>query len=668
MHHLLNPAIALMNRLSYGMKFCLISMLFFLPLTFVSSMLVQQAYHQVSITRHALDNMAFLRQNVDILQNAEVLRDMETVYVRLGEGENVNDLQALRENIIDSLGKLPLDINDANAASLIAKRDEVLALYQRFAQANALDRSELGSRALIEVISLLDHGTAYAGLPQDKGLRIRQLNNLLVNVIPSITSTLGVGRGVGSYAVRTGYLNSGTAREMDELSERMQLLRRDYEQSLVPIMADADMSDLHGYAQASLESLQQASDIFENEIILAGNLGGSWSEYFSRITSEMDKTYTMSHAMLGVLEEMLERRMDEDVRSMTMLLVILSLVGLLIIYLYAGFYMATRRTITRLSDLMSKVAAGDMTVQVEVDSRDELGMLANEFNDTIERIRELVRAVMQTSDDVHRQSQQVERISAQSSQAVVSQRLQVEQVATAMNEMSATSQEVAGSAAMAVSSAEQVNIQALNGRQLVENSVEGTRKLADEIKNSVKVIDKLADDSRSIRRVLEVINGVAEQTNLLALNAAIEAARAGEQGRGFAVVADEVRTLARRTRESTEEIETIIDGLQEGVDGAVKAMGSSHEMTGATVQSSVQVQEALNNILSSLDQIVQQSQQIAAAAEQQTAVSQDIDQGIVLISEAGGRTADGAKQAEQSSQRMAQMAQDLQRIIKAFRV
>lgn len=237
-----------------------------------------------------------------------------------------------------------------------------------------------------------------------------------------------------------------------------------------------------------------------------------------------------------------------------------------------------------------------------------------------------------------------------------------------MNEMSATSQEVADSAAMAVASAEQINIQALNGRQLVENSVEGTRKLADEINNSVKVIDKLADDSRSIRRVLEVINGVAEQTNLLALNAAIEAARAGEQGRGFAVVADEVRTLARRTRESTEEIEQIIDGLQEGVNGAVGAMGSSHEMTGVTVQTSVQVQEALNSILSSLDQIVQQSQQIAAAAEQQTTVSQDIDQGIVLISETGGRTAEGAKQAEQSSQRMAQMAQDLLRIIKAFRV
>ena len=574
----------------------------------------------------------------------------------------------LRQSVMDGLNGLPLDAEDPDAADLIAKRDELVAVYQGIAGESVRNRGAMSAQALGEVSSLMSFSAAYAGLPQDYDRNIRQLSDLLINITPNITSSLGTGRSVGGYSIGLGYLNSDASRDMDDLFEGMQRLRSDYEQVLALVLADPSLSGLQSYSQASLASLDEASRIFEDDIILANSLTGVWSDYFNQITTEIDKTYAFNQAMLDTLGQVLERRMGENFRAMMTLILSLSLVGLLIIYLYAGFYMATRRTLKRLSVLMGQVAGGDMTVQVEVDSRDELGALASEFNDTVERIRELIRQVSQTAGEVHQQSQQVESISSESSQAVASQRSQIEQVATAMNEMSATSQEVARSAAMAVTSAEQVNTETLNGRKLVESSVEGIRKLAGEIENSVKVINKLADDSTSISRVLEVIKGVAEQTNLLALNAAIEAARAGEQGRGFAVVADEVRTLARRTQQSTEEIEQMIARLQEGVGGAVKAMGASHGMTGSTVEASLKVQEALGNILQSVTQIVDQSQQIAAAAEEQTAVSHDIDHNIVQINQAGERTAEGARQAEQSSNRMAQLVKDLQHIISAFRV
>ncbi|WP_407681437.1 methyl-accepting chemotaxis protein [Pseudomonas mangrovi] len=245
---------------------------------------------------------------------------------------------------------------------------------------------------------------------------------------------------------------------------------------------------------------------------------------------------------------------------------------------------------------------------------------------------------------------------------------QIDQVATAMNEMSATAQEVARSAAGAVGSAQSVNDETLNGRQLVETQVGSIQRLAGEIDASVAVINQLASDSSSISQVLDVIKGIAEQTNLLALNAAIEAARAGEQGRGFAVVADEVRNLAKRTQQSTEEIEKMIAKLQGGVGAAVKAMGGSHQMADATVSESTKVQQALENILGAAGMIVDQNQQIAAAAEEQTAVAHDIDQNIVEISRAGERTAQGASQTEQASRELTQLVAQLKQLISAFRV
>ena len=238
----------------------------------------------------------------------------------------------------------------------------------------------------------------------------------------------------------------------------------------------------------------------------------------------------------------------------------------------------------------------------------------------------------------------------------------------AMNEMSATAQEVARSAAAAVSSAQSVNDETVSGRAMVESQVGSIQRLASEIDQSVGVINQLAADSASISQVLDVIKGIAGQTNLLALNAAIEAARAGEQGRGFAVVADEVRNLAKRTHQSTEEIEQMIGRLQNGVGATVTAMNGSHQMVESTVNQSAQVQQALENILGAVGMIVDQNQQIAAAAEQQTAVAHDIDMNIVEINQAGERTAEGAVQTEQASRQLSDQVARLKELISAFRV
>nr|WP_178114664.1 methyl-accepting chemotaxis protein [Pseudomonas saliphila] len=671
MNTLLAPAIALMNRLRYGMKFCLISLLCFVPLGTMVGFLVFQQFERVQSTERALDSIGLMRQMVIVLQDAETLHDLDEVNYQFGPGDKAQSLdqrtQTLRTKIIGELQGLQLDAADPLAAELIEARDLQVDAYGRIAEASSRNRADMSAQAYGGVRSLLSMMAGYAGLSQDFDPAVRQVTSVLVDVVPEVTGTLAQGRRLGSIALGQGYLSSDGSRAMDSLLDKIPRLTTDYEQAL-GLIDQQVLSELSVPAEASVTSIADSSLVFEDRIIFSSDLSGDWSAYFGQISAEIDKSYELGGAMVEVLHDKLEQRLASNWQAMLLLIGIMLGLFLLITYLYAGFYVSTRQTIGRLSELMTRVAGGDMTVSTSVDSRDELGALTRDFNETIARIRELIQRVSATSGQVYEQSQQVESISAQSSGAATDQRSQIEQVATAMNEMAATSQEVARSAASAVVNAEQVNTETLNGRRLVESSVDGIESLAGEIEKSVAVINQLAEDSVSISRVLDVIKGVAQQTNLLALNAAIEAARAGEQGRGFAVVADEVRTLAQRTHQSTEEIEQMIGRLQGGVSAAVTAMDASHSKTATAVDASLQVQAALDNIARAVTQIVDQSQQIAAAAEEQTAVSHDIDQNIVQINQTGERTAQGASQTEESSKRMGALVKELQAMLGAFRV
>jgi methyl-accepting chemotaxis protein len=673
---LLYPAVALMNRLSFGMKFSLISVLFLLPMLATNYYLVRDSWLEFQGTHIELQSLDLLGSSLALRRDLETLNNQVQINATLGQSGKAGDLEgkisALEHSVLSRLQSLHAMATDPEQiAAFDAKRDELIGAFKAQQQETSLlSKSALIGKLLNKAQMLSQVIASQSGLSRDPQGDLRQLTELITSITPQVTQTLGEGRAMGAYSLGQGFLNSSSSTRFDELLQQLEKLHGEYALKLQDALgaSKAAHAALDGLAQASNASLKQGSELFEEQVVMAETLDAPWQGFYDNVSQLMAQTYQLDEATLTFLEQQLEQRLAQNRTHMVGLVCALSAVFLLIFYLYAGFYASTRTTLRRLGAMMDKVAAGDMTVTFVAHSRDELGELGQVFNGTVAKIHDLIERVGHTVSQVEVQAGQVETVSAQSNHAVSGQRSQIEQVATAMNQMSSTAQEVARSAAAAVSSAHSVNDETVSGRSLVQSQQGSIARLASEIDQSVRVINQLATDSQSISSVLEVIKSIAEQTNLLALNAAIEAARAGEQGRGFAVVADEVRTLARRTQHSTEEIEQMISRLHNGVAAAVKAMGSSHEMANGTVGQSEKVQQALENILGAVGMIVDQNQQIAAAVEQQTAVAHDIDQNIVEINRAGEHAAHGAHQTEAASRQLSMQVIELKQLIGAFRV
>ncbi len=673
---LLYPAVALMNRLSFGMKFSLISVLFLLPMLATNYYLVRDSWREFQGTRIELQSLDLLGSSLALRRELETLNNQVQINVILGQSGKAADLEAqitaLEQGVLERLQGLHAMATQPEQVEVFEnKRDELIAAFKvQQQETSLLNKAALIGKLLNQAQMLSQIIASQAGLSRDAQSDLRQLSDLVTAVTPQVTQLLGEGRAMGAYSLGQGFINSSSSTRFDELLQQVEKLQGEYGLKLQDALgaSNAAHAALDSLAQASQASLKQGSELFEEQVVMAETLDTPWQGFYDGVSQLMAKTYQLDDATLAFIGQQLEQRLTQNRLHMVLLVAALVAVFALIFYLYAGFFVSTRTTLRSLGAMMDNVAAGDMTVTFVAHSRDELGDLGQVFNGTVAKIHDLIERVGHTVSQVELQASQVQTISAQSNQAVSGQRSQIEQVATAMNQMSATAQEVARSAAAAVNSAQSVNDETVSGRALVQSQQSGIARLALEIDESVRVINQLAADSQSISSVLEVIKSIAEQTNLLALNAAIEAARAGEQGRGFAVVADEVRTLARRTQHSTGEIEQMISRLHSGVGAAVKAMGSSHEMASGTVGQSEKVQHALENILGAVGMIVDQNQQIAAAVEQQTAVAHDIDQNIVQINRAGEHAAQGAQQTEAASRQLSAQVIELKQLIGAFRV
>jgi methyl-accepting chemotaxis protein len=317
---------------------------------------------------------------------------------------------------------------------------------------------------------------------------------------------------------------------------------------------------------------------------------------------------------------------------------------------------------------VDRVASGDLTHNLNIERRDELGQLQGGIQRMTLSLRELIGGISDSVTQIASAAEELSAVTEQTSAGVNSQKVETDQVATAMHQMTATVQEVARNAEEASEAAVAADQQAREGDRVVNEAIAQIERLASEVGHSTEAMGELKRESDKIGSVLDVIKSVAQQTNLLALNAAIEAARAGEAGRGFAVVADEVRSLAQRTQKSTEEIEGLIAGLQNGTQQVATIMDNSRELTVSSVELTRRAGGSLESITRTVSAIQAMNQQIAAAAEQQSATAEEINRSVLNVRDVSEQTSAASEETAASSVELARLGTHLQGLVGRFRV
>ncbi len=560
-----------------------------------------------------------------------------------------NDLAALQAQQQKALG---LRVTDASRQRLNAMTGPISA-YQDALQRmrNAVAQTQVARRTMISegntVLKLINDlrdriGALDTGNPQRSSLQagFTAFNDEML---------------MTRYEVR-GFM-------MTRSADRERILTNQMNKTMAALEATERLLNLHFPAQlrdlkTALQRYFSPLDDYKKHILEVSVIG-------NEMTQQADALLKLT----GELQNIQFSLRDED-STQAISFQLLGALAALVLSVIAATLIARQITqpLQETLEIARRIADGDLTSDARITRRDELGVLQQGIQDMAGTLRELIGRIRDSATQIASSAEELSVVTEQTSTGVGKQKTETDQVATAMHEMSATVQDVARNAELAARAANEADNQARDGDRVVNEVVAQIERLAGEVNRSTEAMAQLEHESNKIGSVMDVIKAVAEQTNLLALNAAIEAARAGEAGRGFAVVADEVRTLAQRTQQSTEEIEELVAGLQNGTQRVASSLHSSHSLAGSSVELTRKAGAALGSINKGVSNIQSMNQQIAAAAEQQSVVAEQISRSVISVRDVTEQTTVASQEIAKSSTELARLGNQLTAMVSRFRI
>ena len=658
MNALLAPAIALMNRLRYPRKFALLGGVMLIAVAILQFTLYRELSKVIEPSQLELQGIAAVKAMNALIKQAQQHRGLSAAV--LSGNAALQERRAAKEKEVGAaLAVLAGQLPAAVAAS--ERWQDTLKQWQLIEKEGA-DWTTVESFArhtqLIDDWSQVMIATAdETALTLDPDIDSYYLMDAVVVKLPALLERLGQLRARGATVLTKKAITDLQRMDIGSLLGELQSMQRLQKINLDKIMSytPASRQVLAPEAKALDSAVEGVQDVVKREI-LATSFAIPATEYFDLVTKAIDRGYaTMTGILFPALEEAVHQRIAAAQRSLYLTLSMTLLVCLVFVYLAMGAYVSMLAGVRQLGAGAEKLAGGHMAERVVLATRDELQEVAQNFNHMAESMQALLRRLQNSAQDLGVSAQAVLSSAQSVSASSVEQSDAASGMAAAIEEMTVSIDSIAVNARAALDVSAQSGELSLEGSRIVDSTIGEMERIADTVNHSAQRIEELGQRSHQISAIVGVIKDIAEQTNLLALNAAIEAARAGEQGRGFAVVADEVRKLAERTAQSTQEISAMIAAIQEGTTGAVDGMKEGVACVSSGVALSRRAGEAIGRIERGTEQVRRDVAAISDALRQQSSASNEIAAKVETI----------AQMAESNTaavRRTADTAQNLQRL------